>query len=101
MDDHRTASAIQSIWWQVALGGFLALTAHSLVEGAYAHYEARRAMAQLESEFAPLYRRKYADSAVPQEVRAAPLRANERCIQGRRFERVENGWKQVNERCSE
>lgn len=101
MDDHRTASALQSIWWQVALGGFLALTAHSLVEAAYARYEAKRSIAQLEAQIEPLYKRKYADSVVAQEVRAAPLRANERCIQGRRFERVDNGWKQVNERCSE
>lgn len=28
-----------------------------------------------------------------------PLKAGERCIQGRRFERIENGWKQINEPC--
>jgi hypothetical protein len=99
MDDHRTASAIHTIWWQVALGGFLALSAHSLVEAAYVKYQAGKITRDLEAEFGPLYTRKYAPSPVQQPQRAAPLRDSERCIEGRRFERVEGGWKQINTPC--
>lgn len=99
MEDHRTASAIHTIWWQVALGGFLALTAHGLVEAAYFKYEAGRITHKLE-EMGPLYTRQYADPAEPAPpARPAPLKSNQRCMQGRRLERVENGWRQVNTPC--
>lgn len=99
MDDHRTASAIHSIWWQVALGGFLALCAHSLVEAAYARYQIQQATKELEAELKAMPAPFRAPTAGTEQERTAPLRANERCITGRRFERVENGWKQVNEPC--
>ncbi|OOW73537.1 hypothetical protein Xmar_13270 [Xanthomonas axonopodis pv. martyniicola] len=38
------------LWWQIALGGFIALLAHSIVIGLYSRYETRQAMAQLERE---------------------------------------------------
>ncbi|MCC7635364.1 hypothetical protein [Stenotrophomonas rhizophila] len=99
MNDQRTASAIHSIWWQVALGGFLALTAHSLVEAAYLKYQVGQVTRRFEAEMEPLYSSKYAPEPARQQSPPAPLRDNQRCMQGRRFERVENGWKQINTPC--
>lgn len=94
------------LWWQIALGGFIALLAHSIVIGLYSRYETRQAMAQLERESklatqqmrraltqnapAPKQAQDVRDSAPPR-----PLDDGERCLQGRRFKRVSNGWVQL------
>lgn len=98
MNDQRTASAIYSLWWQIALGVFLALCAHSLVEAAYARYQLNQVGMQLHAEIQAM-QRPATQSNRPTSVRPAPLRNGERCIQGRRFERVDNGWKQLNTPC--
>lgn len=101
----RTAERAEgsTLWWEVALGVFLALMAHSLVTGLWQRWEIRQAMKALERE-AERFPRQPVPAPEPEpqaEIRylpgahAAPLRAGERCIHGRRFRRVENGWVQV------
>lgn len=97
MNDQRTASAIYSLWWQIALGIFIALCAHSIVEAAYARYQLQQLNAQLETEFNKI--RPSISSPRPITEKPVPLRPGERCIQGRRFQRVDNGWQQVNTPC--
>lgn len=99
LTDHRTADAIHTIWWQVGLGVFLALSAHSLIEAAYTRYQMQQVSRQLDAELKKLPGVVNRPMPVQQEHRPTPLRPNERCMQGRRFERVENGWKQINEPC--
>jgi len=99
LTDHRTADAIHTIWWQVGLGVFLALSAHSLIEAAYTRYQMQQVSRQLDAELKKLPGVVNRPMPVQQEHRPTPLRPNERCMQGRRFQRVENGWKQINEPC--
>ncbi len=99
MDDQRTANAIHTIWWQVALGGFLALTAHSVVEAAYARYQLQQLTRQFEADLKAMPSSLLPDAPTSPRERPMPLRQNERCIQGRRFERVQNGWRQINAPC--
>ncbi len=101
----RTNDAIDSLWWQIALGGFLALTAHSIVTGLYQRWEVHQAMQQLYEEARKLSSEagRRVQPASPtsfyQQQAPEPLRDGERCINGRRFARVENGWLQINEDC--
>lgn len=94
------------LWWQIALGGFIALLAHSIVVGLYTRYEARQAMTQLERE--SKLATQQMQRALTQNVQRAeqaplmreydpprPLADGERCLQGRRFKRVSNGWVQL------
>ncbi|KQR07525.1 hypothetical protein ASF90_19185 [Xanthomonas sp. Leaf148] len=94
------------LWWQIALGGFIALLAHSIVVGLYTRYETRQAMAQLEKESKlatqQMQRALRQNLQTPRnapEVREydppRPLSDGERCLQGRRFKRVSNGWVQL------
>lgn len=97
----------RSLWWQIALGVFLALMAHSIIVGAYRRHEMRQATEQLNADMKKLdaqWQREAANAAqavqttaasystVPPRVRPAPLLDGQRCMQGRRFQRVENGW---------
>lgn len=106
---YRDPEPNYSIWWQVALGVFLAMLAHSIITGLYARRELNKALHQLTTET------KKAEQQAKREIDAltrsasyqqpayqpptmqdiAPLRDGERCIQGRRFKRVKNGWVQI------
>lgn len=94
------------LWWQIALGGFIALLSHSIVVGLYTRYETRQAIAQFERETKQAT--KQMQRALAQNVPMArtaqppteyapprPLSDGERCLQGRRFKRVSNGWVQL------
>lgn len=91
------------LWWQIALGVFLALLAHSIVIGLYARYEAQQAIKALNAETAKMTKQMQRATAparrtAPEPIQytpPAPLRAGERCIQGNRFQRIENGWVQL------
>ena len=100
------------LWWQIALGVFLGLLAHSVVVGLYGRWEMQRMMKQWEAESAAFGRqmqeamRENSGSpraANPSSVRTAPpvrpLAQDERCVSGKRFRKVENGWVQVLEAC--
>ena len=108
---YRPPEPNRDLWWQIALGVFIALMAHSVVVGAYTSYVLKRELRALEAQtiqqqkaiarqaeaaaaaaFHPQY--SSASSARP-SPRARPLAEGERCIQGRRFQRVENGWVQL------
>lgn len=99
LNDDRTASAIYSIWWQVALGGFLALGAHSLLEAAWAKYQLQQLEKQLTAEMRRVPTPYPSTPAERQRNAKRPIGPDERCIEERRFKRVENGWKQINEPC--
>lgn len=99
MNDQRTASAIYSIWWQVALGVFLALSMHTLIEAAWARYQLRQLEHQLTTEVRKISTPFVDHSRGTQPVTIQPIGPNERCIEGRRFERVNNGWRQINTPC--
>jgi hypothetical protein len=104
---YREPEKSADLWWQIALGVFLGLLAHSMVVGSYTRYEAKQALKQLNAETAKIEQQMKAQlaRATPQRQQApqtqqiyvptAPLRDGERCIQGRRFQRVENGWIQL------
>lgn len=98
MNDQRTTSAIYSLWWQIALGVFIALCANSLVEAAVARYQLQQIGKQLNAEAQSISRqtRQRVKSSAPEVL---PLQPGQRCIQGRRFERVDNGWRQLNSPC--
>lgn len=98
------------LWWQISLGVFVGLLAHSVVTGLYVRLElyfglkaAGNALEQIIDDFsepAPL-RRPVQPSAMRRSVPAAPrpLGTDERCVGRKRFRRVENGWVQVLEAC--
>lgn len=97
----------EGLWWQIALGVFMGLLAHSVVTGLYARYEMAKVVRQLnaETERAAKQLQQAFPSAAPvvsssENYEPAPLREGERCINGRRFARVDNGWRQVNEPCT-
>lgn len=94
------------LWWQIAVGGFIALLAHSIVVGLYTRYETRLALAQLERESKlatqQMQRAVARNVQTPSVAPTAreydpprPLSDGERCLQGRRFKRVSNGWVQL------
>lgn len=99
---YRAPEPDHSIWWQVALGVFLALLGHSIITGLYTRHEfnktmqkinaeSKKAEQQIRSELEPV-----STNAQPRYIAPpAPLRDRERCMQGRRFKRVENGWVQL------
>lgn len=99
------------LWAQIAVGVFLALLFHSIVTGLYARYEAAQALKQFEQEMKKLgvqldeatrletIRAQRSTTPPMQWSRPAlaptPLRDGERCIQGRRFKRLSNGWQHI------
>lgn len=104
---YREREPDHSLWWQIALGVFFALMAHSIITGLYVRHEADKAMRQLRAET------KEAEAQAKREIDAAiavanspyqyhegvptrrPLADGERCISGKRFSRVNNGWVQL------
>lgn len=104
---YRAPEPDYNIWWQVGLGVFLALMAHSIITGLYVRHEAAQAMRELQAET------KRAEAQAKRQIDAAmavanspyqyhegvpaprPLADGERCISGKRFQRVENGWVQL------
>lgn len=99
---YRAPEPDHSIWWQVALGVFLALLGHSIITGLYTRHqfnktlqqinvESKKAEQQLSRELKPTSNNSKPRYVVPPK----PLRDGERCMQGRRFKRVENGWVQL------
>jgi len=89
-----------SLWWQIALGGFLALLTHSIVTGLYANYQANRLLKEVEASMKEIVEPRTTRTTAPRVPNRSPyvaptidpLESGERCIQGRRFQRVENGW---------
>lgn len=106
---YREPEPNYSIWWQVALGVFIAMLAHSVVTGLYAKHEMNKALKQLAAKttraeeqaqrqldaITAAQRNPVYQYQAPRMQDVAPLRDGERCIQGRRFKRVENGWLQI------
>lgn len=105
---YRPPEPNRDLWWQIALGVFIALMAHSIVVGAYASYVLKRELRALEAQTsqhqkanarraeaaaaAALHPQYPAAANVQSRSYARPIADGERCIQGRRFQRVENGW---------
>lgn len=103
-----------SLTWKIALGVFLGLSlfglatctalsmlGHAAIEEQQ-RIDARRA-ADLTKALAdpdPLGWQAQIDRQRQQEAERRRLKPNQRCIQGQRFQRVENGWQQLpNEPC--
>ena len=100
------------LWWRIALGVFAAMMAHSIVTGLYVRWEIYTGIKALGVAFEEFEKEIRSEAAAPSRapVRAAPraspprpairpLAAGERCVGGKRFRRVENGWVQVMEAC--
>lgn len=100
------------LWWRIALGVFTALLAHSIVTGLYVRWEIYTGIKALgvafeewekevRSEMAapPRSPRPASTQTSPPRLAMRPLAAGERCVGGKRFRRVENGWVQVMEPC--
>ncbi len=108
---YRPPEPNRDLWWQIALGVFIALMAHSIVVGAYSNYVLKRELRALQAQTsqqqksitrqaeaaaaAALHPQYPAATSAQSRARARPLADGERCIQGRRFRRVENGWVQL------
>lgn len=99
-----------ALTWQIATGVFLGIIAalfawklwerHEAAEALKAfEVETKRIEAEADRELSRLARQMQSDNVRYTPRGPAPLRAGERCINGRRFQRVQNGWVQVNERC--
>lgn len=124
VDFNRGASRIvpaprraHDLWWQVALGVFIAMMCHSMVIGIYQRWEMRQALKEMNRQMAAetdkLEQRAAAihrAASHPKDTRPwptssrvppAPLRDGERCIRGERFQRLDNGWKHLpHQRCA-
>lgn len=101
------------LWLQIALGVFVAMLAHSIVTGLYVRWEIYTGIKTLGAAFEEFEKEIRAETAVPTRVHGReatrparptrpairPLAAGERCVGGKRFRRVENGWVQVMEAC--
>lgn len=111
-EEHRSAG----LWWRIALGVFVGMMAHSLVVGLLVRWELQQLMKQWEAETAATQRQMEqvfreisltpapspTTRATPSRIRAAstrPLAADERCVSGKRFRKVDNGWVQILEAC--
>jgi len=100
------------LWWQIALGVFTAMIAHSIVTGLYVRLEIYMGLRALGQAIEDVGNELGAGPEVPAPTasrsvappRRAPvtmrlLRTDERCVGGKRFRKVENGWVQVLEAC--
>lgn len=100
------------LWWRIALGVFAAMLAHSIVTGLYVRWEIYTGMKALGVAFEEFEKEVRSEAANPPRAPASasrraspprpairPLAAGERCVGGKRFRRVENGWVQVMEAC--
>jgi len=101
-DRHSDTSA-----WKIAGGVFLGLSlfyavyrVHVAMEQRAAIAEFNRAMAELAKPDAdPMGWRAAAQRDASRRAAERALQPGERCIDGQRFERVENGWRQLNRPC--
>lgn len=112
--EHRVTPATRpknDLWWQIALGVFIGLMAHSAVVGLYLRWEMAQTMKQftatLDAETKKMERQAEAAARAamhpkdnrpwPTSMRVPPppLRDGERCIKGERFKRLENGWQHL------
>lgn len=100
------------LWWRIALGVFAAMMAHSIVTGVYVRWEIYtgiKALGVALDDWEKDVRREMATPApapprastraAPPRPAMRPLATGERCVGGKRFRRVENGWVQVMEAC--
>lgn len=111
-DEHR----FSGLWWRIALGVFVGMLAHSIIVGIYVRWELQQLIKYLESEaalaqrdfeaalrqIAPVSSTTRDTTPTAHRSRTSPLRpltADERCVSGKRFRRIENGWVQVLEPC--
>ncbi|PPT19918.1 hypothetical protein XarbCFBP7629_15280 [Xanthomonas arboricola] len=62
-----------------------------------------RHLAQIDAEdaqeLAAVRRQLWQDQPAAQRYEPEPLKPGQRCIQGRRLQRIENGWTQLSEPC--
>ena len=110
-EEHRFAG----LWWRIALGVFVGMMIHSFVVGLFVRWELQQLIKQWEGEAAAAQRqmenvlREIAPTAPSHTVRTTPprarqastrpLAADERCVSGKRFRKVKNGWVQILEAC--
>lgn len=105
-DDHRFAG----LWWRIALGVFVGALAHSAVVGLYVRWELQRAISVAEADMKQAEREMAraldqssstprSSSVRPARPAIRPLAAGERCVGGKRFRRIENGWVQMADAC--
>ncbi len=104
------------LWWRIALGVFVGMMIHSFVVGVIVRWELQQLMKEWETEAAAAQRQmeqvlraispEPAPSPAPRttspRTRPAstrPLGVDERCVSGKRFRKVENGWVQILEAC--
>ena len=104
---HRNQGGGDTSAWKIAGGVFLGLSlfyaayrAHVAMEQRAAIEQFNRAMAELARPDADPMGWKAAARKIEKERAAArELHLGQRCIDGQRFERVENGWRQVKAPC--
>lgn len=89
-----------SLWWQIALGVFVAMLAHSIVVGLYRRMEMKAGIEAFTEEMRKATRempatRPIRDDFIEPRNEPRPLSENERCVNGRRFRRISNGWQQL------
>ena len=107
-DEHR----FSGLWWQIALGILVGMLAHSIVTGAYVRWEISNGLKAMEAELEKFDKGMQEElrSLGPSTMRPAPARRmqspsirplahGERCVGGKRFRAVPNGWVQVQEAC--
>lgn len=98
------------LWWRIALGIFVGLLAHSIVTGLYVRWEIYKGLQAIGVEFDKFEKEIKDTLAAPPPARPAtprrphqrtlrPLATGERCVGGKRFREVPNGWVQLDERC--
>lgn len=104
----RVAESEMPVWLHVAIGVFIALSLHSLITWSIAAMSVRAALKQLDAEIAefgrqfpqpvieaPSNRPTPSNQRQPVTRTYKPLEAGERCIDGKRFRRIPNGWAEV------
>lgn len=100
------------LWWRIALGIFVGMLAHSIVTGLYVRWEIYKGLRAVGIEIdkfengmkdargaPPPSAARPATPSRAQRPSIRPLAAGERCVGGKRFRQVTNGWVQVDETC--
>lgn len=101
-----------SLWWRIALGIFVGMLAHSIVTGLYVRWEIYKGLQavgieldKFEKEMKETRDTRPSPAVQPAMPRRAqrpsirPLAPGERCVGGKRFRQVTNGWVQMDEAC--
>ncbi|HVJ38199.1 MAG TPA: chloride channel protein [Stenotrophomonas sp.] len=93
--NYRQQSNHDGLWWQIALGIFVGQLMTAVVAGlavlllgGFAAYQAGQVMTRQ----VPVINLPAPRQAQPIQ---RPLGDNERCIQGKRFRRLANGWQEL------